>query len=161
MEKIRRAAREFLAQERIAVAGVSRDPQQTANAIYRRLRDAGYTVYPVNPRAEEVEGERCYPSVAALPEPADGVLIVTHPDSAPAVARDCVEAGVTRVWMHRSFGAGSVSDEATRICQDAGISVLDGACPLMFLEPVDVAHRCIRWILGVTGKLPDGQGYQA
>lgn len=161
MEKIRRAAREFLAQERIAVAGVSRDPKQTANAIYRRLRDAGYTVYPVNPMAEEAEGERCYPSVKDLPEPADGALIVTHPDAAPAVARDCVEAGVTRVWMHRSFGTGSVSDEATRICRDAGISVLDGACPLMFLEPVDVAHRCIRWVLDRTGKLPDGEGYEA
>lgn len=77
------------------------------------------------------------------------------------MARDCVEAGVPRVWMHRSFGIGSVSDEATEICRDAGIAVLDGGCPLMFLEPVDVAHKCIRWVLGVTGKLPDGGGYRA
>lgn len=159
MESIREAAREFLDQRLIAVAGVSRDEKQTANAIYRRLRDAGYTLVPVNPSAEEVEGDRCYPSVMALPETPDGVLIVTHPDAAPAVARDCAEAGVRRVWMHRSFGAGSVSDEATAICRDAGISVLDGGCPLMFLEPVDVGHRCIRWILGKTGKLPDGASY--
>ena len=160
MESIRAAAEDFLARERIAVAGVSRDEKQTANAIYRRLRDAGYVVYPVNPEAEELEGDRCYPSVTALPDPPDGVLIVTHPDAAPAVARDCVEAGVPRVWMHRSFGTGSVSDEATEICRSGGIAVLDGACPLMFLEPVDVAHKCIRWVLDVTGKLPDARSYE-
>ena len=160
MNELRAAAVEFLAQERIAVAGVSRDSAQTANAIYRRLRDAGYGVIPVNPSAEEVEGDTCYPSIGAIPERPDGVLIVTAPDVAADVARQCVEAGVPRVWMHRSFGTGSVSDEATTICRDGGVSVLDGGCPLMFLEPVDIAHRCFRWILGRTGKLPDATGYR-
>lgn len=159
MENMRAAAGEFLGQRRIAVAGVSREEGQAANAIYRRLREAGFTVYAVNPRAEEVEGDRCYPSVAELPEPVEGVLIVTHPDVAPAVARDCARAGVRRVWLHRSFGAGSVSNEAVEICRNAGIAVLDGGCPLMFLEPVDVGHKCIRWILGLTGKLPTGADY--
>lgn len=159
MQTIRQAAEEFLAQDRIAVAGVSRDEAQTANAIYRRLRESGYTVIPVNPNADEVEGDRCYPSVTAIPGRPDGVLIATHPNASAAVARDCVEAGVPRVWMHRSFGTGSVSGEATAICRDAGIAVLDGGCPMMFLEPVDVAHKCFRWILGKTGKLPDGDDY--
>ena len=160
MRDLGEAAREFLAQRRIAVAGVSREEGQAANAIYRRLRDAGYEVYPLNPGADRVEGDRCYPSVAALPQPPDGVLIATHPDVAPDVARQCVEAGVPRVWMHRSFGTGSVSDEATELCRSAGVAVLDGGCPLMFLEPVDVAHRCFRWILGATGKLPDASAYE-
>ncbi len=159
MQSIREAAEEFLARKRIAVAGVSRDEKQTANAIYRHLRENGYDVVPVNPHADQAEGDRCWPSVAAIPEPPDGVLIVTHPDAAADVARDCVEAGVPRVWMHRSFGTGSVSDEAAAICRDAGIAVLDGGCPMMFLEPVDVAHKCFRWILGKTGKLPDGKDY--
>jgi len=161
METLREAANEFLGHTRIAVAGVSRDEKQTANAIYRHLRKHGYDVVPVNPSAKELEGDRAYPSVTAIPEPPDGVLIVTHPEAAPAVARDCVEAGVPRVWMHRSFGEGSVSDEATAICRDAGIAVLDGGCPMMFLEPVDIAHKCFRWLLGRTGKLPTGQDYEA
>lgn len=160
MEDTRRAALEFLAQKRIAVAGVSREPSQTANAIYRRLRDNGYEVLPVNPSADEVEGDTCYPSVSAIPGTPEAVLIVTPPEAAAGVARDCVEAGVPRVWMHRSFGTGSVSDEATEICRRAGIAVLDGGCPLMFLEPVDMAHRCMRWILGKTGKLPTGTDYR-
>lgn len=156
---MRKAAEEFLAQRRIAVAGVSRDSKQTANAIYRRLRTAGYEVVPVNPSATEVEGDVCYPSIGALPDRPDGVLVVTTPAAAVEVARQCIEAGVERVWMHRSFGAGSVSDEAAVLCREAGIAVLDGGCPMMFLEPVDVAHRCIRWILGATGGLPDGDAY--
>lgn len=160
MDDLKSAAEEFLSRKRIAVAGVSRDGQQPANANYRRLRAAGYDVVPVNPSADEVEGDPCYPSVTALPERPDGVLIFTHPEAAVEVARDCVEAGVPRVWMHRSFGEGSVSEEATSICRDAGIAVLDGACPLMFLEPVDLAHRCFRWIFTRTGKLPDGAAYQ-
>ena len=159
MDHMRAAAGEFLAQRRIAVAGVSRDGRQAANAIYRRLRDTGYEVVPVNPNAEEVEGDACYPSVTALSPPPDGVLIATTPAAAVRVARECVAAGVPRVWMHRSFGAGSVSDAATAVCRDAGIAVLDGGCPMMFLEPVDPAHRCFRWILGALGKLPDGAAY--
>lgn len=159
MEKMRTAAEEFLAQRRIAVAGVSRDSKQTANAIYRRLRDAGYEVAPVNPSAKEVEGDVCYPSIGALPDRPDGVLIVTTPAVAVDVARQCIGAGVERVWMHRSFGTGSVSDEAAVLCREAGIAVLDGGCPMMFLEPVDVAHRCFRWILGATGGLPNGDSY--
>lgn len=53
----------------------------------------------------------------------------------------------------------SVSEEAASICREAGIAVLDGGCPMMFLEPVDLAHRCIRWVLDRTGKLPDGSAY--
>lgn len=159
MQNLRAAAEDFLAQRRIAVAGVSREEGQAANAIYRRLRDAGYEVVPVNPNAEEVEGDRCYPSIEALPEAPDGVLVATHPSVSPAVARDCVAAGVPRVWLHRGIGAGSASDEATAICREAGIAVLDGGCPMMFLEPVDIAHRCFRWFLGATGKLPDGSTY--
>ncbi len=159
MEELRRAAEEFLAQERIAVAGVSRDPKQAANAIYRKLRQSGYQVVAVNPIAEEVEGDVCYPSVAAVPERPQGVVIATHPDVAADVARECIEAGVPRVWMHRSFGTGSVSAEAAVLCREAGVAVLDGGCPMMFLEPVDVAHRCIRWVLNATGGLPDGRAY--
>ena len=56
MSSLREAADEFLAQRRIAVAGVSRDTKQPANLIYRRLRGAGYETFAVNPNADEVEG---------------------------------------------------------------------------------------------------------
>src|SRR4051812_28828310 len=108
MPSLREAAEEFLAQPRIAVAGVSRDPKQPANLIYRRLRDSGHEVFAVNPNAQSVEGDACYPSVTALPERPDGVVIVTPPEAAPGVVDDCAAAGVPRVWLHRGMGPGSM-----------------------------------------------------
>lgn len=161
MHSLQAAAAEFLSRPRLAVAGVSRKGDTAANGIYRALRKAGYRVYPVNPNAEEVEGDACYPSVGAIPDGVDGVVVATHPDVAAEVVRECVACGVPRVWLHRSFGTGSVSPEAVDVARAAGLDVIDGACPLMFLEPVDLGHRCIRWILNARGKLPEADGYRA
>jgi predicted CoA-binding protein len=154
MSTLKQAISDFLAQKRIAVAGVSRGGSEAANSVYRKLRDAGYQVFPVNPSAAEVEGETCYPNIAAIPGGVDGVVIATHPKVAGQVVRECAEAGISRVWMHRSFGGGSVSQEAVDFCRDNSITVIPGGCPLMFCEPVDFGHKCMRWILNLTGGLP-------
>ena len=148
------AATEFLAQEHLAVAGVSRSGNAAANAVYRKLRAAGKTVYAVNPEADRVEGDPCYPSLAALPGPIDGVVIATAAAVTTEVVRHCVERGIPRVWIHRSFGEGSVSEAAVALAVKHGIRVIPGACPMMFCQPVDVGHRCIRWILERTGGMP-------
>jgi predicted CoA-binding protein len=154
MDATREDIRDFLAQRRIAVAGVSRDPQQTGNHVFRKLEACGYEVFPVNPRAAEAEGVRCYPDLRSVPPPVDGVVVVTRPADALALVRECEALGIRRVWMHRSFGAGSVSDEAARLGRERGMTVIAGGCPFMYLEPVDPFHRCFRWLLGVQGKLP-------
>ena len=146
-------AQEFLAQERIAVAGVSRTSEQTANYIYRTLRDKGHQVFAVNPMADEVEGDVCYANMQAIPGGVDGAMIVTKPALTEQIVRDCAEAGVPRVWMHdNTFAAGSVSEEATQFCRDNNITVIDGGCPMMFL---DFGHKCMRWVLGAIGRLPN------
>ncbi len=145
---------EFLAGKRFAVAGVSRQPQQAANAIYRKLRSSGFEVFPVNPNAAEVERVRCYPNLASIPGPIDGVVAATHPRNALDIVRQCSEQGVHQLWFHRSFGSGSVSGDAVRECKARGIQCILGGCPLMYCEPVDVAHRCFRWWLRLGGRLP-------
>jgi predicted CoA-binding protein len=144
----------FLAGRRLAVAGVSRNNDVAANAVFRKLLKAGYEVFPLNPNAEGVEGVRCYPGVSSLPGPVDGVVVATHPDVSAAVVRECAEQGVGRVWFHRSFGTGSVSDEAVAECDRAGIECIVGGCPLMFCEPVDFGHKCMRWWLQRSGRVP-------
>ena len=148
------AVDDFLAQKRIAVAGVSRSGSEAANTIYRKLRNAGYEVYATNPNADEVEGDPCYPDLASLPEKVDGVVIATHPEVTEQIVRACADQGIGRVWIHRSFGQGSVSEEAVDYCRQNGITVLAGGCPMMFCEPVDLAHKCMRWVLNLTGGLP-------
>lgn len=144
----------FLRGRRFAVAGVSRQAGQAANAVFRKLQQAGYEVFPVNPKATEVEGARCYADIGAVPGPLDGVVIATAPSVSAEVVRQCGEHGVRQVWFHRSFGDGSVSDEAVRACEARGISSIVGGCPLMFCEPVDVGHRCMRWWLQRQGRVP-------
>jgi predicted CoA-binding protein len=144
----------FLAGRRFAVAGVSRKGDVAANAVFRKLAKAGFEVLPVNPNADDVEGVACYPDIAAVPGPLDGVVIATHPAASADVVRQCAAAGVKQVWFHRSFGAGSVSDDAVAECRRLGIEAIVGGCPLMFCEPVDFGHRCMRWWLQRKGRVP-------
>jgi predicted CoA-binding protein len=160
MSNLAAAAAEFLAQRRIAVAGVSRDQPNAANVIYRRLRTDGYDVFAVNPAADVVEGDRCYHSLAEIEGGVDAVVVGTHPDVSLAVVEACAAAGVPRVWLHRGIGEGSVSAEAVRYCEKHDIAVIAGACPMMFLEHADLGHRCIGWVLGKLGRLPDAHEYE-
>ena len=154
MAKLPDAVAAFLRGKRLAVAGVSRQPCQAANAIYRKLRTSGFEVFAVNPKAVEVEGARCYPDLPCIPGKLDGLVIATHPDVSVELVRQCAERGVSQVWFHRSFGSGSVSNEAIRECQLRGIKCIVGGCPLMYCEPVDFAHRCMRWLLRRHGRVP-------
>ena len=144
----------FLRGRRFAIAGVSRQPGQAANAVFRRLKRAGYEVFPVNPHASELEGTTCYRTIAAVPGPLDGVVIATALGVSSQVVQQCGDHGVPRVWFHRSFGNGSVSEEAVRTCEARGIACIVGGCPLMFLEPVDAVHRCMRWWLRWQWRVP-------
>jgi uncharacterized protein len=144
----------FLEGKRLAVAGVSRSGRAAANAIFRKLRAAGHEVFPVNPNASEIEGVRCYPDITSVPGPVHGVVVATHPRVALEIVRQCATCGVKHVWFHRSFGQGSVSDDAVRTGEAQGINVIVGGCPMMYCAPVDVAHRCARWFLDWRGRLP-------
>jgi len=145
---------EFLAGRRIAVAGVSRGSGSAANPVFRKLRDSGFEVFPVNPNAKEVEGTTCYPDLASVPGDLDGVMVATHPSASVEVVRQAAGRKVPRVWLHRSFGPGSVSEAAVSECERSGIRCIVGGCPLMYCEPVDFGHRCMRAILGWTGRVP-------
>jgi uncharacterized protein len=148
---------DFLAQKRIAVAGVSRDhgSHPAANLIYRRLKTTGHEVFPVNPNMQTFDGDRCYADVRSIPGGVDGVVIVTRPETTERIVHDCGDGGVRRVWMHQSIGKGtSVSTKAVEYCRQHDISVIAGACPMMYGKGVDFGHMCMRWALKLTGGLP-------
>ena len=133
-------------------------PEELRNAncraAFRKLRGSGYEVFPVNPNATQVEGARCYSDLRSIPGTLDGVLVATHPSVSIELVRQCSERGVGQVWFHRSFGKGSVSDDAVQECKTRGIKCIVGGCPLMYCEPVDFGHRCMRWWLRRQGRAP-------
>ena len=146
-------AKEFVAQKRIAVAGVSRSGASAANGIYDKLKATGHTVFAVNPKAKQIGEDPCYPDLAAIPGGVDGVVIVTTPAVTEQIVQQAIAAGVKRVWMHRSMGD-SVSPTAVELCRQNGIAVIAGGCPMMFQSPVDPFHTGMKWYCRLTGKLP-------
>jgi predicted CoA-binding protein len=148
--------KDFLAQRRIAIAGISATRQTPANMIYRKLKAAGYQVFAISPTAETFDDDRCYADLSAIPGDVDGAVIATRPAATEELVRQCVATGIPRVWMHESLihGGTSVSAAAVVLCREHGITLIAGACPMMYCAPVDVGHRCMRWMMGITGGLP-------
>ena len=147
------AASEFLACKRIAVTGVSRRPKEHgSNTVFKRLRDRGYEVFAVNPNTDEVEGTRAYPDLRSIPGGVEAVVIGTAPARAEGTMRECAELGISHVWMHRSYGQGSVNPAATTYGREHGITVIDGGCPLMFDPTADFAHKVMRVVF--RGHVP-------
>jgi predicted CoA-binding protein len=155
MVPIKQAASDFLAHKRVAVTGVSRAPQgHGSNVVYQRLKDRGYQVFPINPNADEIDGDPCYHDLKSVPGGVDVVVIATSPENAEVTMRECVELGINRVWMHRSVGGGSVSEAATTYGRQHGVTVIDGGCPLMFDPTADFGHKAMRFVFTRTGKVP-------
>src|SRR5262249_30794727 len=153
MPTMKEAASEFLSHKRIAITGVSRKPKgHGSNAVFKRLRDRGYQVFAVNPNADKVEGACCYHDLRSIPGGVDAVVIATAPDKAEGTMRECAELGIKHVWLHRSFGQGSVSAAATAFGRRNGITVIDGGCPLMFDPTADLGHKILRMVC--AGRLP-------
>jgi predicted CoA-binding protein len=140
----------FLAQKVLAVAGVSRNPQSFSANTFKELAKKGYKVFPVNPNAETIHGEKCYPSLARLPEKVGGVLVFTPPKATEKVVREAAAAGISRVWIQQ----GAQSPEALAFCREKKLAAVSGQCILMFAEPVASIHGFHRWVKRLFGGLP-------
>jgi uncharacterized protein len=140
------AVSSFLAHRRIALVGVSRDPRDFTRGLLRELLRRGYDVVPVNRQGGTMEGLACARRVQDIAPPVEGALLVTPPAITDHVVRDCAEAGIRSVWMHRGVGSGAVSPAAVTFCRGQGMSVVEGACPYMFLPGAGLVHRVHRWL---------------
>lgn len=155
MSTMKEAATEFLAHRRVAVTGVSRAPKNHGgNVVYQRLRERGYEVFAVNPNADQVEGDRCFHDLKSIPGGVDAVVIATRPEIAEATMHECADLGIKQVWMHRSFGRGSVSEAAATWGRAHGLRVIAGGCPLMFEPAADPGHKFMRVLFTLAGKVP-------
>ena len=122
--KTRSDSTEFIKQKSFAIIGATQNRAKYGNIAYRNLRAKGYTVFAINPAVAEIEGDRCYPSIASLPAKVDGIVTVVPPNVTEKVVREAAEAGITRVWMQE----GSESPEAIQFCQEHGMNVVWDQC---------------------------------
>jgi predicted CoA-binding protein len=160
MSKVDPLVKDFLAQKKIAVVGVSDKRETGCNQAYRKFKENGYTVSAVNPRIASFEDDPCYPDLASIPEKPEAVFILTNPKVTEEIVQQCVDLGVKHVWMHCLMGTKpglaasmtSVSQDAVRMCRENGIQVIPGTCPNQFLKP-DFGHRLMRGMFGTLGFL--------
>jgi len=118
----------FLKEKNIfAVVGASRDPRKYGYQVYKDLKNAGYEVYPVNPNAREILGDKCYPSLESLPVTPDVVDLVVPPKITEAVVKTCKKLGIKKVWMQ----PGSESEMAINFCRKNGMDVIHGVCVMV------------------------------
>lgn len=141
--------------KRIAFFGLSRSGKATGNSIYNTFKNKGYEVFPIHPEADEIQGEKAYQHINAIPNGVDAAMVVTSAEHTLEVVQACHAAGVKNVWIHYNplFGKGmsSVSEEAVAFGHANSMNIIDGGCPMMFF---DVFHKCMRWTLGAMNKLP-------
>ncbi len=104
-----------------AVVGASNDRRKFGNRIYRRLRDAGYRVYPINPRESQIEGDPAYKRLTDLPEPPTVVDMVIPPRYALSTVQDALQAGASAIW----FQPGAEDPAAIRWAKDHGLDVVE------------------------------------
>jgi len=130
---LREEIADFLGRKRIAVVGVSTETNHFSRSMFRELIKRGYDAIPVNPKAEAIEGRRCFASLQAIDPRPDAVLIMTPASQTDTVVGDCAERGIEAIWMYRAPGApGAVSKTAVEFCRENGIHVIPGECPFMF-----------------------------
>lgn len=117
--------RRILTRDRtIAVVGLSADPWRPSYDVARIMQQRGYRIVPVNPRYENVLGERCYPRLEDIPFPVDMVDVFRREEEIPDIARSAVAIGAKSLWQQ----LGLASREADRIATDAGLDSVWDRC---------------------------------
>jgi predicted CoA-binding protein len=144
--------REFLGKKRIAIWGIEDTKHDPGQWVANKFRRQGTQVIGVNPGLKGEATPELVASLTKINPPVEAVLVyVDRPQAMEAVA-DCIAARVPLVWLHDALSPGAATVEAIARLQAAGCAVIPGLCPMLYLQPVDPAHFCLKWALRMSGK---------
>jgi len=141
---------QFLSPKKMAIAGVSRNPKKFGATVFKELKEKGFELYPVNPNADEIQGVKCYKSVAELPGDVKHLFIVTPKKSTETAAEDAITKGMEMIWIQQQ----SDTPEAVEVIKAAGIPLIHKKCILMFADPVKGPHKFHRFLVKIVGMYP-------
>ncbi len=144
---------DFLAQKRIAIIGVSRNPHDFTRAMFNEFVRRGYEAIPVNPHAAEIDGRKSFAHIGEIEPKAEAALIMTPAAQSETIARECAAAGIERVWFYRAVGHGAVNERAVDLCESSGMRVVSGRCPFMFFPDAGF-HGWHAALLKLIGRYP-------
>jgi len=139
----------FLSLEKYAIAGVSRDPKKFGQVMFRDLRKKGMDVVPINPKADTIDGVRCYSSVSDLPPEVRGVIFMTPKEETLAVAREAIAHGIKDLWIQQGAETKSMIGDL----ENEDVNLIYKQCIMMFWKP-DGIHSFHRFLKKIFGGLP-------
>lgn len=140
----------FLEPKKIAVVGASRNPKKFGGAVLKELKEKGFSLHPVNPNADEIQGLKCVRSVQDLPDDVTHLFIVTPKQETPMVVSAAIQKGVDMIWIQQK----SETPEAVKAIEDAGIPLIHKKCIFMFADPVTGPHNFHRFFVKLFGGYP-------
>ncbi len=140
---------EFLGQKSLAVAGVSRSGKKFGHMVLKELTRKGYDLSVVHPAVNEIDGHKCYASIAELPPEVKGLVLVVPPAQSEKIVQEVPASGIKYVWMQQ----GSESPAAIQFCSENDIALVHGECILMYAQPQGM-HKFHHWLWGLLGKGP-------
>ena len=140
----------FLQGKKLAVAGVSRSEKKFGNQVFRELKSKGHSVIPINPNADQIDGETCYKHVSDLPASVESLLILTPKDQTDEILRGAIQKGIKNIWVQQM----SETQESLRIAEEYQKEIIFGKCIFMFAEPVGSIHKFHRTLVKLFGGLP-------
>jgi uncharacterized protein len=146
----RKDIEKFLEPKKMAIAGVSRNPKKFGYQVFKELINKGFEIYPVNPSADIIDGERCYHTVSEIPAEIKHLLILTPKSETDAILKEAIEKGFSNIWIQQM----SETRDSLKITEGSGIHVISKKCIFMFTEPVTGVHKFHRTIMKWFGRLP-------
>lgn len=150
MKTTRQAIDRFLAPRRLAVAGVSRDPKKFGNTVYKELKERGFEVFPINPNIDQVNGDKCYRSLADIPAEVKHLLVITQKPLTLGTVQEALAKGIDHLWIQQM----SETPEVIDYLKDKPVTLITRECILMWIEPVKSVHKFHRTIRRIFGFLP-------
>jgi uncharacterized protein len=145
---MKKEIQDFIDSKRIAIMGASRTGKKFGNMIADELKPKGYEVFLVHPEAKEINGQVCYPNIAALKDQVDAVLICLPPAKAKQAVQDVADAGLKKIWLQQ----GSQSPEVLALAKQLGLSTVAGKCIMMYADPVSSLHGWHRTFAKIFGQ---------
>ena len=110
--------------KRVAIVGLSADWSRPSNFAAKYLLDHGFEVVPVNPKYDEILGQKCYADLRDIPTPVDVVDLFQRVERIPPFVDQAIEIGAKVVWMQ----LGIIHEEAAQKARDAGLEVVMDRC---------------------------------
>ena len=143
----------FRDDRKIAIAGASNNKDNFGKSLMTELAKLDYTIYPVNPRCDEVDGIACVPTVKDLPEEVKSLILAVPAALTDQIIDQVIGTPIKRVWMLKGVGKGAFSETAYQKCRENQVDVVYGFCPMMFFG--DGMHKFHFWLRKKFGKMPE------